>query len=398
MPSTDSKMVKILPVIIIGLVAVVITYMFLNKPEARKRPAFEKPIIVEIDTIKSQPFQVYIESYGNIEAKTSGNLVAQASGIITSVSKSLESGGSFKKGDLLATIDDKDYKIEVTIAQAELANAQLTLQQEQALADQAKRDWQKINPNKKASGLVLRQPQVASAKAKLDAAQARLAKARLALQRTKIVAPYDGRVVSKLSDLGQLINQNTPIAEIFATSRLEIRLPIPTNKVQFLPSFDEQNAVELTADFGNFSKSWPSQLDRTDSVIDQSSRQWFVTAKINGDLLATDPLLKVGQFVNARINGLSLEQAIVIPSKLIYDNDQVYLYQDGKLERRKVVTQWQGGELSLIQSGLQEGDKIITTPLRFIADGATLQVKGQAPRKSPRSKSKKDSAKKGTEQ
>ncbi|MRX27599.1 efflux RND transporter periplasmic adaptor subunit [Kangiella sp. HZ709] len=378
MTMKKTLLIKILPFVIVGLIVTIIAAMYFTKPEARKRPQFEQAVIVEVQTIEPKPFQVYIDSFGNIEAKTSGNLVAQASGIITSVSEKMESGRSFKKGDLLATIDDKDYRIEVTIARAELANAKLSLQQEEALAEQAIRDWQKINPNKKASSLVLRKPQIASAKAKLDAAQARLEKAELALERTNIIAPYDGKVISKLSDLGQLVNQNTAIASIFSTSNLEIRLPIPTSKVEFLPSFNQDSKVELVADFGTFSKSWPATLDRSDSIIDQTSRQWFVTAIIDGSILENEPLLKVGQFVNARIFGVSLDQAIVIPSKYIYDDGQVYLYRDGKLARQKIETQWQGGDLSLIKSGVAAGDQLITTPLRFVADGASLQIKGQA--------------------
>ncbi|NVJ66806.1 MAG: efflux RND transporter periplasmic adaptor subunit [Gammaproteobacteria bacterium] len=388
MSKITSNLIKLLPLVIVASVVAVILFMFWSKPEPRKRTMQEKPVIVEVQELQAQPFQVYIESYGNIEAKTSGNLVAQVSGLITEVSDNFASGKSFKKGDVLAHIDDKDYKIEVTIAQAELANAQLTLQQEEALAEQAKRDWEKINPNKKASGLVLRQPQVASAKAKLDAARARLDKAKLALERTKVTAPYDGKIIAKLADVGQLINQNTPVAHIFASDTLEVRLPVAANKVQFLPDFTESNKVELSADFGGFSKNWPAKLVRTDSVIDQSSRQWFVTANIGGELLEQDALLKIGQFVNAKIYGLKLADALVVPSQWVYDNQYVYLYNQGKLERRQVTIQWQEDELSLIAAGLKPGEQVITTPVRFVAEGAKLQIKGQVEAK-PNRKNRK---------
>ncbi len=377
MPINKSLVVKIAPLVILVVAISIIAYMFLSQPEPRKRPRFERPVVVETMDVSQQDFQVFIESYGSIEAKTSGNLVSQVSGIVVNVSPQLESGRSFSKGDVLAKIDDKDYQIETTIAQAELANAQLALEQEKALAEQAKRDWSKINPTKQASDLVLRKPQVASAQAKLDAANARLAKARLALTRTTIVAPYNGKVIEKVADLGQLVSPNAPIAKILSSSSLEVRLPVPANKVQFLPAFKGDEKVELVADFGGFTQSWLAELDRADSVIDQTSRQWFVTAKIDGALMETDPLLKVGQFVNAKINGKRVADAIVIPSRYIYDNQLVYLFNQGKLERRNVIISWQGSEQSLIESGLQAGEQLITTPLSFVADGAQLQIKGQ---------------------
>ena len=112
MSKSASNWIKLLPLVIVALVAAIIAYMFLSKPEPRKRAMQEKPVIVEVQELQAKPFQVYIESYGNIEAKTSGNLVAQVSGLITQVSDNFASGKSFRKGDVLAHIDDKDYKCE----------------------------------------------------------------------------------------------------------------------------------------------------------------------------------------------------------------------------------------------------------------------------------------------
>lgn len=387
-PSEKPKkgiVLKVLPFIILIAVAAAIAYMYSSTPEPRKRPKFEKPIIVEVFEVAPQDIQTSVDSYGNIEAKTKGNLVSQVSGLITKISSNLETGGRFKKGDILAQVDDKDYRIEVTIAQAELANARLALQQERALAEQARINWNKINPNKKPSDLVIRKPQVDSAKAKLDAAKARLEKTKLALQRTKITAPYDGRVITKNTDIGQLVSPNATIAQIFSSATLEVRLPIPANRVRFLPdNFSRQAKIELTADFGNFSKSWEARLDRSDSIIDGNTRQWFVTAIIDGDLLTSDPYLKVGQFVNAKILGKTLSNAIVIPSSALYDNNLVYLYVDGRLKRRPVEIYWQGNEQSVIANGLEAGDKVISSPLSFVSEGAKLSIKGEEPVKTGR--------------
>lgn len=373
-------LLKILPFIILVAVATAIAYMYSSTPEPQKRQKFEKPIVVKIFDVVAQDIQTNVDSYGNIEAKTTGNLVSQVSGLITQISPNLETGGRFKKGDVLAQVDDNDYRIEVTIAQAELANAQLALQQEQAQAQQARINWNKINPNKKPSDLVIRKPQVDSAKAKLDAAKARLEKAKLALKRTKITAPYDGRVITKNTDIGQLVTPNATVARIFSSKALEVRLPVPANRVRFLPDdFSKKATIELTADFGNFSKSWEAQLDRSDSTIDGNTRQWFVTATIDGSLLASDPYLKVGQFVNAKILGKTLSDAIVIPSSALYDNNLVYLYLNGRLARRSVDVYWQGNGQSVIASGLDVGDKVISSPLSFVSEGAKLSIKGEAP-------------------
>ncbi|NVK22495.1 MAG: efflux RND transporter periplasmic adaptor subunit [Kangiellaceae bacterium] len=392
-----------LPLLIVVVVVMLIRYMMGNKPKAFDRPQREAVEVVEVKPIEFTDYQILVDSYGNIQAATSGNLVAQVSGLIIEVSPQFETGRAFEKGDWLVKLDARDYQIEVTIAQAELANARLTLNEELAKAEQAKRDWQKINGNRTASALVLREPQVASAKARLEAAQARLNKAKLSLSRATIVAPYSGYIIEKRADLGQLVNGNTPVATIFASDSLEVRLPVASNKVQFLQlesSKQDPVQIKLQADFGGLSKQWIATLDRTDSVIDDATRQWFVTAKLPADLLEKESLLKVGQFVSAEIEGRLLSQVVVIPSKLISQEQQIYIYDNGLLRRQKVKVLWQSDEMSVVdpmqsEPQLTEGMQLVTTALNFVADGAKARLKDERPDR-PRDQTVSERTKKAT--
>lgn len=381
---------SILPLLII-VVAIVVTYRMVNtKPVAFNRPDIEQVEVVDVEALKLVDHQIFVDSYGTIEPTTSGNLVAQVSGIVTWVAPNFESGRAFDKGDALVRVDSRDYEIEVTIAQAEVATAQLALNEEIARSEQAFRDWKKINPNREATDLVLRKPQLASAQAKLAAAEARLQKAQLNLSRTQINAPYDGYIVEKLTDLGQLISSNTPVASIFASDSLEVRLPVPSNRVRFLQLDNSQDKpkVRLVADFAGEQKVWLAELDRTDSVIDNATRQWFVTAKLPGSILKEEAYLKAGQFVSAQIEGRLLENIFVIPSKLISQNNEVFIFSEGHLHRQKVSVIWKGNDQSVIEpekSGelVREGSLLVSNVLSFVADGAKARVRGEAVKKEP---------------
>ncbi len=375
----------ILPLLILA-VAITVTYRMVNsKPVAFNRPDIEQVEVVDVEALKLVDHQIFVDSYGTIEPTTSGNLVAQVSGIVTWVAPNFESGRSFAKGDALVRIDSRDYEIEVTIAQAEVATAQLALNEEIARSEQAFRDWKKINPNREATDLVLRKPQLASAQAKLAAAEARLQKAQLNLSRTQINAPYDGYIIEKQTDLGQLISSNTPVASIFASDSLEVRLPVPSNRVRFLQLDNSQDKpkVRLVADFAGEQKVWLAELDRTDSVIDNATRQWFVTAKLPGSILKEEAYLKAGQFVSAQIEGRLLENVFVIPSKLISQNSEVFIFSEGHLHRQKVSVIWKGNDKSVIEPEksaelVREGSLLVSNVLSFVADGAKARVRGEA--------------------
>lgn len=370
----------ILPIAILVGVVVLVKIMMSNKPAAFSRKAPERVETVEVKPIEFTDYQVFIDSYGNIEASTSSELVAQASGQVVSVAENFKTGMPIKKGQELLTVDDRDYQIEVRIARAEVANARLALNEEKALAEQALKDWKKINPNKVANALVLREPQMASAQAKLDAAAARLEKAQLALSRTKVVAPYDGYIVQRLVSEGEQINSNTPVATIFASNSLEVRLPVASNKVQFLKNPAQGVAqVKLQADFAGETQSWVVAVDRSDSVIDNETRQWYVTAKLPKDFLQKNPQVKVGQFVSAEIEGRLLHGVVLVPSKVLTADDKVFIFNDDAVHRRDIKILWQDDNHTVVapdgfEPELEEGQLLVTSKLTFVADGAKAKL------------------------
>lgn len=384
-PKTKKSFIltTVLPLAILAVVIIAIMMMLSNKPEAMVRKPPQQVETVEVEPLELQSYQVFIDSYGNIEASTSSNLVAQVSGQVVSVANNFETGLPVKKGQELLQIDDRDYVIEVRIARAEVANAQLALNEEKARGEQALRDWNKINANKQASDLVLRKPQLASAQASLDAASARLEKAKLALSRTKVIAPYDGYVIKRLVSEGELINSNTPVATIFANDSLEVRLPIPSNKVQFLAN-DDNSKIKLQADFAGNTQTWVVDLDRSDSVIDEQTRQWFVTAKLPADFLQANPQVKVGQFVSAQIEGALLHNVAVVPSLVLTANNEVFIFSDNAVYRRSIRILWQDDKDTVIDPNgstpeLLAGDLVVTSKLNFVADGAQAKLKEGSP-------------------
>ena len=185
----------IIPFVLILLTVFLVLFLTNNQPVAKsKKNQTAAPLKVSELVIEAQPFQISIDSYGTVSPRTQSFLVSQVNGQITYVSNQLRAGSFFKKGDLLLSIDDRDYLADIKISEANLADAKQALAEEIALSTQAEQDWKNLGYNTAPNDLVLRIPQQQAARAQLASAEAELLKTQLVLERTKIIAPYDGPV------------------------------------------------------------------------------------------------------------------------------------------------------------------------------------------------------------
>lgn len=379
---------RTLPFLLIGAFTAVVLILYSTKPKpARdfKRP--ESKISVEVQTIEPTTFQAVIESYGLVEPLIESQLVAQVSGRIIELSEAFRDGGAFKEGDTLLRLDAADYEIEHAIALASLADAEQVLLEQQALAEQARQDWQTLGNGKKPTALTLREPQVAAAKAAVASAKAGVEKAKLNLQRTEITAPFDGRVLNKQVDLGQVVSLNTVLGNVYATNAVEVRLPIKNSDLPLLAlplNAEKPNQKTEVKIISTLTKQevWQGQIVRVAGAMDQNSRQLYIVARIDdpfGKQAEGKFALKIGQYVTAEIAGTPIKNTIAIPVSSIYQGSYVYVYRDGAVHRQNVELAWQNPQEAVIASGLKAGDQLVLSPLGQVASGTAVKIKGAQP-------------------
>ena len=357
-------------------------------PEATRQRPQTPPPTVEVITLNPQPYQVQVASRGTISARTESTLVAETSGRVVKVADSFYTGGFFEQGDLLLQVDDRDYQNAVIIARAEVAQRQLALAEEQARSDQARRDWEQFQHQNPPPPLVVRTPQLANAAAALDAANARLHQAELNLERTRILAPYAGRILTKDVDIGQYITTGTRLAQIYASDALEVRLPLSTDQLSYLTLPEEfrnrpvvpaprQAAVNFSVRIGSDIFTWSGRLVRTEGSIDINSRQLFVVARIDDPYQQAEnrPQLKIGQFVEARISGSQLEEVYRIPRQAIHGERTVHIITpENRLERRELDIVWRDTDYLVASGPLRPGEQVALTRLPFAADGISVRI------------------------
>lgn len=331
----------------------------------------------------AQPKAVTLDvvAQGEVRPRTDINLTAEVAGRIVKTSEAFVVGGAFKDGDLLVKIEDADYRAAVAGAKARVAQAEELLRREEAESDLARKDYEALGRAENPSELTLRLPQLAQTRAAFDAAKADYTSAALDLARTEIKAPFVGRVRERNAGVGQFISPGAPIGRIFSTDVAEIRLPMTDGDLAKLGvplDFSEtpENPgppVMLSATLAGAFHEWKARIARTDGAIDPATRQISVIAIVDDPYGAgadDGTPLPMGLFVDARIEGRPIENAVVLPRTALYGRDMVYVIaaDDTLVERRVGVVSADKDTITLA-SGVAEGDRVVTSPLRGADDG-----------------------------
>jgi RND family efflux transporter MFP subunit len=382
-----AKIKRILPIIVLSSLVFAAYIVSSNPPSTKRgRPSTAPQLSVQVQKLTRADLAVTISSYGTIKPRTQSILLPQVSGQIISISPKFRAGGFFEQGDVLVQLDQRDLLAEVKISQASLFGAKQSLSEEQARVEQAKQDWQRLGNSEGAPDLVLRKPQFLAAQATVYSAQASLAKAELALERSNIVAPYTGRILSKSVDVGQVVSVGTELAEIYAVDYVEIRLPLKNKDLPYMvlpensrfqdEDVRQQPAVTIHSDL-SIRQSWYGKVVRTEGAFDQESQQLFVVAQIDdpyGKNESGGLPLKIGQYVSAEINGKVIEKALTIPNKAIYQGSYVYVVEGKLLKRKNINIAWQNDDVAVIQEGLEAQQLLVLTPLGQVTSGTIVSI------------------------
>ena len=359
------------------------------KPPAVTGDARVAPL-VRAAIVTTAAVRLDVATQGTVEPVRTIELSSQLAGRIVATSDALRAGGTFAAGDVLVTIEPTDFELAIVQRQAELARAELRLAQERAEADAALRAWRQLEGERPADPLVLRTPQIRDAEAALQAAKAQLDKSKLDLQRTRLTAPFAGRVQSVVADLGQMVQPGQRLAVLFDASAVEVRLPIPVADAAFLdlPLGSEPAAgapVTVQAEFAGGTHTWTGRVVRLESEVDRRTRQLTVVARIDGADAAGGsgkPPLLIGMFVRAVLHGRERAGVMVIPRAALRDQDIVWTIDDqDRLRRKPVQVLRQEADRVLLSAGTFAGERVCLSDLETITDG--MQVRVSEPQSPP---------------
>ncbi len=367
----------ILPIAIVVLAVVVVVGLVVSRPVVETAPREVAPPPVRVLTVQPTSVELRVRSQGSVVPVTEADLVSEVAGNIVWVADSFEVGGFFDAGDVLLRLDRRDYELVVASARASVAQARVALTREEAEAEVAREEWEDLGELGEPGPLVLREPQLDEARARVEAALANQARAKLDLSRTAIRAPFAGRLRAKRVDRGEFVNRGAPTATIFSVDAAEVTLPVPDSELAFLdlPLGTELEGagprVLLQAQFAGARHEWEARIVRVGGEIDPATRMVNLIARVEDPYRAVGERspLSVGLFVDAEVVGRSVDSVFEVPRGALVGADRLWLVEDGRLALRQVGILRLDPDVAIVSDGLVGGDRISLTILDTAVDG-----------------------------
>lgn len=381
MPNTAIKAIITIAVLLAAVAAA--AGIIMSRPMPEQLTVSETTSAIRAMTVVKESLRLKIRSEGTVTPKTQTNVIPEIKGRVTWISPNLVIGGYFQAGDLLVTIDAADYEARTGLAQAQLLRAEAELEHKRF---ELQRLQTLIKDNLVSQSNLENAARAHKiAKANVIESKINLAQAERDLSRTKITAPFEGMVRSESIDIGQFVQQGTPIASIYASDAVEVRLPIVNAQLAYLDPANLQRGeldpatapmIRLTARYAGTSFVWRGQLARTEGEIDAQSRMITAVARVRQDNQSPDvPPLQVGAFVAAEIEGQYLDDIVRLPRAALRPNSQVLIIDgDNRLRFRAVNVLRLENDFVLIDSGLESGEVVNLSPIQTVVDGMRVSL------------------------
>lgn len=365
------------------------------RPEPPRSPPPDR-----VPTVTTAPVMVGdgplpVVGNGTVVPRAEVDLAPQVGGRVEWVSPSLQSGGQFAAGEVLVRIEDADFVNAVEQARAQVAQDSVAVLQAAEEARIARDEYSRFQAREGAAGepspLVLREPQLQAARAALARSSAQLADAELALERTRLRAPFAGRVRSENVDPGSFAAPGQSLARIYASDVVEVVVSLPAQDAAVIPglwglrsgSSGGQVPATVTADYGGRRYAWDGYVDRAPAALDERSRTIDVVVRVQdpfrsgrpltpGEPSADAPPLLVGQFVEVRIEGRRGDFH-VLPRRALQAGDEVWMVADSTVRRVAVDVLQQAGDSIFATGDFRPGERVIVAGISLATDGMRVR-------------------------
>lgn len=322
------------------------------------------PPAVSVLKVQSKTIPVAYEYAGRVAASRQVEVRARVGGIL--LDRAFEEGARVAPNQVLFRIDAQQYEAEVALARAQVQQQQATLSQARRTEDRSRA----LTRSGAVSTATLDDAVSARelAEAQVAAAEAQLQTANLSLQYATVKAPVGGITSLEQVPEGSLISVNALLTQISQLDPIYVNFSAADTEAEAIRRLIENGAAsgklnDLTVkvSFGDGSVyGQTGSIDFTSSSIDTE------TGTILSRAILANPKnqLLPGQFVRVAINGLTLDDAIVIPAKALMQGAQgtfVYTVDEKSLAQiRPIKLGREVGTDIVVTDGLKNGDRIIT--------------------------------------
>jgi RND family efflux transporter MFP subunit len=335
-------------------------------------------------TISTKPVEVRevkhtVEMVGTLGGWEEVTVSNETAGTVAQVLVDL--GDKVKKGQLLIRLDQREARLALAQAEANLEAARKALAQAQA-------EWRDADVNLKRvkqlyseqviatsqldvaqSRFDAEEAQVRAREADIDRSRALVDLARKRLSDTEIVAPIASEVRQRLVSIGETVKEKTPLLYLVMSDPLKLQGTVPE---RFAPEIKVEQPVDVQVE-AFAQRTFPGVVQRVSPAVDVQTRSLALEAKVPN----LDGLLKPGFFAKGLIVTGMNPQAVFAPEDAVYSFvgiTKAFVVRDGTVEERLLKTGTRTGGLVEVTEGLQPGEVVATSGLAHLYQGAKVQV------------------------
>jgi membrane fusion protein, multidrug efflux system len=373
--------------VIVGVVAI----LLVNAPQrpsggpggpggGRQRGDAAVPVLVAEARLANVP--VYLDGVGTTKALNTVTVRPQVDGKIMSIQ--FKEGQDVQRGDVLAQIDPATYQAQFDQAVAKKA-------QDSAQLANARRDLERYTHLAQSNAIAKQQADtqvalVAQLEAQVKQDQAAIDNTQAILGYTTITAPIAGRTGIRMIDVGNLVQaaSSTGLVVITQIRPISIIFTLPQQQFTQVNQAQEKGALAVEA-LGADNRT---VIDRgTLRVIDNQVDQTTGTLRFKAEFPNADLQLWPGQFANVRLLVDTLKDAVVIPTAAVQRGPNgtfVFAVSPNDIATvRSIQVSQQDDTQAVASSGLQVGERVITTGFNQLADGTRIVISNQTPGDQP---------------
>ncbi len=359
----------ILPIIILASGFALMFFFFNMKSEPERHTAVIHPKIVSAIVVQPGEVSAEISSYGRIISAQPVTLYTEVPGTLIAGDVQFRPAQSFKKGDLLVRIDDRQARLSLNSAKSELLSALALLLPEINADFPGEFDtWQRyfngVTFGKKLAPL----PETNNQKIRLYLSRLKVYKLyfqvqdlAIRLEKHFIYAPFGGSIVSADMSVGSTVRSGSNLGSIINLDQLEVELPVQVEDIEWI---DFDKPVSLYS--AELQRSLSGKIDRVGAAIDIRTQTVPIYIKLAEGNEAT---LIDGVFLTASIPGIGIRHGVVVPRSAIYDEHMVYVIENGRLEIREIKFARREASTVIVSEGLNPGDTLVTELMQGIAPG-----------------------------
>jgi len=264
----------------------------------------------------------------------------------------VEEGQAVARGQELARVDTRALEQAVTEAKAFFRQADAQHTRAQNLFERRS----------------ITQKDLLDAITNKDVAESRLASAKLDLEKSRVVAPWAGRVTEKKVEVGDYVLPGQPVVELVDVSRLKVRAPAPASDVPYL-EVGAPAVIRLDAFPG---ETFEGEVVRLAAELDPAARTLGVEVEIPN----RNGRLKPGMLARMEIPRRTLQDALLVPLAAVVDlgdRQVVYVVEDGVAHRREIAPGPVVGERVVIREGLAATDRVVVEGTQSVAEGQAVR-------------------------